>query len=112
MGAGDVMPDIERKTRWTLTVCKVCGQESPYQCEHVQAADRASESAWMALEVVPAAQLEGVVGDWRREAERACNDGMDEWPDGSPCVCIRGTTGCALTHAPGGGTRCLRTRLG
>lgn len=55
-------------------------------------------------EAVPATTDGGGAGAeeaLRREAHRPCNDN-DEWPDGSPCICVRGSLGCALKHGVGG----------
>jgi hypothetical protein len=48
----------EREYR--LTVCKVCGLEAPFECEHMRASKAGGENVYVSIGVVPDAQLAAV----------------------------------------------------
>lgn len=41
------------KTVYKITVCKVCGLEAPFECEHMRAMDAGGENVYTSIEVTP-----------------------------------------------------------
>jgi hypothetical protein len=51
-----------RKAReYRLTVCRVCGLEAPFECEHMRAAKTGAANVYVSIKVVPESQLAGAV---------------------------------------------------